>query len=359
MSRRKEERRELFRHLKSGDLAPIYYIHGPDGFMLDAAVDAIVEAALPEGPNDFNFDKFRGKDAAVDQVRAACETLPLMSKRKLVLVRDLQEMPTAELEELADYFADPSPSTCLVFHAMTAQKSIDGRLGAVRKLKKAAQTYEFKAFYENELDDFIGRQAARRGLSLDRGASAYLVEAVGTDLASLDGALEKVDLYLGAPAGGASGPRRVEADDVRTIIAETRIHNVFALTEALGARQFEKALKVLDGMLVAGESPIGAAAMIARHFRIVAKLHDPEVRRMSKNDKARAVGVSPYFLRDYDADAQRFSRPEIERIRQRLVETDLALKSSRLSDRAIMEGLLYDICFRDDHAAAPGRGARR
>jgi DNA polymerase-3 subunit delta len=344
MARSRNKRRQIFDDLKTGEVEPLYYLHGPDGFMLKTAVEAIIEAALPEGPNDFNFEKFRGNDTSADAVRSAAETLPFMTERRVVVVQDVQEMPSNELDDLKEYFKDPSSTTCMIVAAMTAQKKLDGRTSVVKALRKSAAEYEFKELREREVGAIIKRNARPLNLELDQNAVAYLVEALGTDMAALVSALEKIDLYVGTER------RRATVEDCRAIVADTRVKTVFDLTEALGARKFGEALKILDRMLVGGESPIGITAMIARHFRIVGRLQDPSVARMKKNEAARRVGVHPFFLKEYQGDARRFTRPEVETLRRRLTETDLALKSSRLADRVVMEGLLYDICNRPRQA---------
>lgn len=340
MARSKSKRRQLFDDLKSSEIEPVYYLHGPDGFMLKTAVEAVVEAALPDGRNDFNFEQFRGNDATAEAIRSAAETLPFMTERRVVVVRDVQQMPSGELDDLKEYFKDPSPTTCMIVVAMTAKKKLDGRTSAVKAMRKAAAEYEFKELREREVGEIIRRNARPLDLELDTNAVAYLVEALGTDMAALVSALEKIDLYVGTDR------RRATVEDVQAIVADTRVKTVFDLTEALGSRDFGESLKILDRMMVGGESPIGITAMIARHFRIVGRLQDGTVARLKKNEAARKVGVHPYFLRDYKGDARRFSRPEVEQLRRRLTETDLALKSSRLADRVVMEGLLYDICSR-------------
>jgi len=84
------DRRELFKHLKAGKLSKVYYLHGPDTFMLDSAVEAIIKVAAPDGLNAFNHDKFRGKDAMGDRVRAAAEQLPFMVPRRIVILRNVE-----------------------------------------------------------------------------------------------------------------------------------------------------------------------------------------------------------------------------------------------------------------------------
>ncbi len=320
---------------------PIYYVHGQESYLLDRAVEALLKLAAPDGLNDFNYDAFHAKELSGDQLRSTVETLPFMSSRRVVVVRDLQEMDLKQLQVMDDYFTNPAPTTCLILHAMTAQKSPDGRSSIIKKLKKAATVGEFATFKERDAEKFVAKQAHDRNMRLSDGATAYLMQAVGNGLADLDIALTKIDLYLGK----SDTLRQVALDDVTPVIAETRSHTVFELTDALGAKNLEEALHIFDRMLMSGEAPIMINQMIARHFRILARLHDPSIRNAGRNEKAKAAGVAPFFLSNYQRDASRFSPKRIERILEHLVDVDHSLKSSRLDDRVHLERLIMQIAL--------------
>lgn len=343
MARRKspsDVAREFFQNVsraKTPDL--IYYLHGQESYLLDRAIDALLKLAAPDGINDFNYDAFHAKELSGDQLRSTVETLPFMSSRRIVVVRDLQEMDLKQLLAMDDYFLDPAPTTCLILHAMTAQKSPDGRSSIMKKLKKAATIGEFATFKEHDAEKFVAKQANDRGMRLSDGAMGYLMQAVGQGLAELDLALTKIDLFLGK----SDTLRQVGIDEVTPIIAETRSHTVFELTDALGAKNLEQALHIFDRMLISGEAPIMINQMIARHFRILARLHDPSIRNAGRNEKAKAAGIAPFFVSNYQRDAQRFSPVRIERILEHLVDVDHSLKSSRLDDRVHLERLIMQI----------------
>ena len=318
---------------------PIYYLHGEETYLLDRAVEQITKTALPDGPNDFNYQVLTGKETTAEQLAEAVEALPFMCRRRLVVVRDVQEMDMKILATLEGYFDEPNPTTCLVLHAVTGDKSLDGRQKIVKKLKKAATTFVFPAFYENEAAQFVAKQASQRQMCLDSGAVAHLTRAVGNSLQALDGALEKIDLFLGA----SESVRQVSAEDVDQIVADTRAHTIFDLTDALGDRRTQEALRVLEKMMLSGEAAIMINQMIARHFRIVAKLQDPSIRSADRKTAAKEVGVSPYFLKDYQRHAGKFSPRRVERILDRLLDVDAALKSSKLRDEVILEQLVLEI----------------
>ena len=359
MGKRLDRARDFIRQeSKKDDPDPLYFLYGEEGYLLDQAVETIVESAAPEGTDDFNSDTFRGRSVEAEDIRESCEMLPMMVDRRVVVVRDLQEMAISELEQLEGYFESPSETTCLVLHAHTAgdNAEIDLRKGVFRTLKSEATHCEFESLYDYEVGEVVEKHARDRGMRFSEEASAYLIEAVGTDIGTLDKALDKVDLYLGP--SDEDGLRSVRKEDVEEITAHTRVRSIFDLTDALGERNYREALDILDGMLLAGKSPLMILHMIARHFRLVDKIHDPELRNLGKRDLASELGVLHWFVDDYKRHARTFSASEIADIREHLLEVDRSLKSTGLSDRTVLESLLYDICFRDAEAAHQQRPRR-
>lgn len=348
MSKQSDAARDFFKTLAAGAVAPVYYVHGEESYLLDKAIEAIVKRALPKGANDFNYELFYGKDVDVEHLYASVETLSFMGGVRVVVLRDLQDIDLRQFASMESYFKNPSPTTCLVIHAMTSKKSVDGRQGVVKKLKKAATVAEFKAFYENDAEQFVRKQARARGMTIDGAGAAYLVEAIGTGLAQLDMALDRLDLYLGK----SDHTREVGKEGVAKIITQTRVNTIFELTDALGDQRLEDALNVLERTMHMGEPAIKINQMVARHFRILLMLKDPSIRNAGKSERAKAVGVSPFFLKDYQRHANKFSVSQLKIIMTDILEVDVALKSSRLKDQTIMERMIIDMILRTKRASS-------
>jgi len=347
MGKRLDSARDFIRSVRQSDeIAPLYFVYGDEPYLLDEAVDTIVETAAPDGTNEFNFDKYRGNDATAEAIRESAETLPMMVDRRIVLVRNFQEMASEEISELEPYFESPAETTCLIVHAYREDgEDLDLRSGALRTLKREAIAHEFESLYDHDAETVVEKRARNHGLELSKAARAYLVDAVGTDIGALDQALEKVDLFVGPSE--SDGPRRVGVDAIQEVVAETRVRSVFDLTDALGERNFETALSILDRMLLDGEPPLRILHMIARHFRIVDRIHDPDYRGLQERELARKLNVPHWFVEDYQRHARTFDTSGIADIRRRILEVDSRLKSSGLDDRIVLEELLFDICFRE------------
>ena len=76
--------------LKSGALAPCYYFHGPVDLLKDEALAGLLERSLDPSMRDLNYDQRSATQLAPDDIEALCNTLPMMSERRVVVVRDVE-----------------------------------------------------------------------------------------------------------------------------------------------------------------------------------------------------------------------------------------------------------------------------
>ena len=101
-----------------GDLKPVYLIYGDEELLLRARGPPPARAAVQGRRPRLQLRHVRGRVGATSTtILAAANTLPFMSEKRLVVVRDVDRMPTAALGALADYAADPSEQTVLVLVA--------------------------------------------------------------------------------------------------------------------------------------------------------------------------------------------------------------------------------------------------
>jgi DNA polymerase-3 subunit delta len=109
------DEQDVFAAIAAGQIDPLYCLHGPERFLIDRCVSALKAAVLgPSGGHGLNHDAFELKETGLSAALNAAQTLPMFSKRRLVVGRGIDLLKSEELEGLADYAADPNPSTCLV-----------------------------------------------------------------------------------------------------------------------------------------------------------------------------------------------------------------------------------------------------
>ena len=109
--------------LREGEPGPLYFLYGKERYLVDRAVDLLRARVLDPRTRDFNYELFYGKEAGAARIVQAARTLPMMAKRRLILVRDADEMKADELAALIPYVNDPAPESCLVFVGREGRRS--------------------------------------------------------------------------------------------------------------------------------------------------------------------------------------------------------------------------------------------
>ncbi|HYP90926.1 MAG TPA: DNA polymerase III subunit delta, partial [Polyangiaceae bacterium] len=167
-----------------GQLRPVYLVAGEESFLASAVVGALKIAAAQGGVKGLNDDQYQAGEADVDRVLADARTLPMMAKRRFVLVRGLERWePKAgksegkltdkdPLEKLLDYAKAPSPSTVLVLLGAGVDKR--------RKLYTVAKADGFLVACEPlaraDLPSWIEKRVAARGGKISHSVADLLAE---------------------------------------------------------------------------------------------------------------------------------------------------------------------------------------
>ena len=195
----------------------------------------------------------------------------------------------------------------------------------------------FEPLKDRQAAPWVAAEARRTRVKLQPGAAESIADAVGTDMAQLAMAIERLSLYAGP--GQPVGTEQVEE-----LLARTRQRSIFDLTNAVGRGQRGEALEVLRRMLVDREPGVRILAMLARHLRQLWQARELSERGQPRDAIASALGIHPFFVGDIVEQARRFNRGALERTHRALFEADRSLKSSRLSEAMILERLVLSLC---------------
>ncbi|MCD5401690.1 DNA polymerase III subunit delta, partial [candidate division NPL-UPA2 bacterium] len=191
------------------------------------------DSLLKPGAVDLNYHLFYGKEDSGARIVDTASTLPFMSEKRLVVVKEGEKLGVSDKKEILKYASSPSPSTCLVILI----DKIDRRENFYSLLTKSAEEVSFKPIRENDLIGWIGNRVREEGKRIAPQAAFELKERIGGNLRELTGHLTKLFLYTG-------DKKDIGVEEVRALVGEGREINSFALTEAISERKKDKALKI-------------------------------------------------------------------------------------------------------------------
>jgi DNA polymerase-3 subunit delta len=318
----------LEEELVKGKARPFYLLYGDEGYLVERAQGRIADTFLPR-LRELNYTSFDAGQAPPSEVINACNTLPCMAQRRIVLVKNAHQYSKSDLKSFGPYLQSPSPTTSLIFIAaeMTAEFLREAKDGAFH-LERPTQ---------KEVIPWIRTIARELGKEVTAEAAGYLQEAVGRNLQGIYHELSKASLYIGERA-------RIELTDVESVVSEVRITTIFELTKAIGERDLKRALRALEGIWESGEPPLKILGMISRQFRHLLMTKEVLIRGGGTEQVKKEVGISnPYYLRELAAQAKGFSQVSLHRAIKSLWQADLKLKRSSLSRRLLLEGLIIKL----------------
>ncbi len=323
----------FFDALKAGKVQPVYLFYGPEAYIRRSAVAALEKKLLFPGLESMNSTQLSAPSAQT--VIEHCETLPVMSEYRLIVVRDCGLLApgkakdeTQDSELLAAYLPRVPQTTCLVFDAGAA---IDKRKKLSKALLALPGAVSFDALDDAQMARWIAQTLRPLGKTMDRAACEALTFTSGRDLTALSGELSKLAAYVGERAA-------ITVQDVERIATHTAECTVFAMADALCEGRAQAAFELLGVLLTAGESRIGILAMITRHYRQL--MHLCAMRGDSAAQQARALGVPPFALTRLNRQIRGRTYEALRACVALCVQTDYDIKRGALREDAALERLM-------------------
>ncbi|HYQ02967.1 MAG TPA: DNA polymerase III subunit delta [Polyangiaceae bacterium] len=348
---------QAIREAQEQKLRPVYLLVGEERHLESKVVQALKAAATAGGIPGLNEDQLQAQETDVDAALAAAKTLPMMAKRRFVLVRGLEHWEPREnadgkdkanaLDRLVEYAAAPCPSTTLVL--------LGGNLNKRRKLVTNAQKegwlVDCEALSRADLPVFIERTARERGNPLEAGVAELIAELAGPELGPVTDALERCCLYAGA--GNA-----VSEDIVAECVVRLRTKTVWELVAAVSQRDPGAALSALAEVYDPQDRGLRLVGLLAWSTRQMLRFESALNDGASPNDAAVRAGAPPFKARELAEQVKRIARPDLERWLETLAELDYALKGgSKRPAKSVLEHGILKLCR--SSSGSPAASAQR
>lgn len=318
----------LLTRIENRRFEPIYLFFGEEDFLAEEAVKMIIEVALDETSSGFDLDVVYGPDSNGGEVITVARSFPMMAKRRIVVVRDFDHLPSKEMIEV--YSKHPSDTTSLI---LVAPKP-DLRTKPYPALKHTAHWIPCLPQRDYEIPGWIASRIKQKGREVSPEACLLLQNYVGNSLRDIDNEIEKLLIFVGEK-------ERIDQDDVSEVVGMSKHYNIFELQKTIGRRDAKSSFEILERMLGAGESPIMMIAVLTRFFINLYKIHMLRRRRLGDREIADALRANPNYIGEQVANAERHPLEHIEHCFKHLLEADEKLKSTSFDQKLIMSLLTY------------------
>lgn len=281
------ERNDFFKAIKSDALSGAYLLHGDEEYVKESALKSLL-STIDGTVRDMNTDVIASASAA--EIIAACETMPFLAPRRVVVVRALPK--DADAEALKPYLSRIPPETVLLFFI---RGDADGRLAFVKTLAAAGRTVHFAPLAESEAARWIRQQASSCGTVIAQQDAEFFAAYAGTDCANLMQEFRKAADYVGE--GNA-----VTKDVIKKVVTHDLDYIVFAVLDQIMSNHAREGFTALRSLLYDGEAPMEIASRIGEKARLILQARRLIERKIPKDAAIKQLGVSSgYGYRVYEA----------------------------------------------------------
>ena len=321
---------DLATALTSGNVAPLYFLYGAEGFLIDE-IQKLAVALVPPHERDFNLDVVFGPEAQAQAVLAQCAQFPMMAERRVVIVRGFEQLESNAL--FKSYAESPNP-TAVVLLCCNTKPNLNQH--PYRALRQHAVASEFETLKGGALAGWVEKRLRGLGVQVESGAAAMIAELSGPDLRTVAGEVDKLVTYVGERG-------RVTRDDVIRAAGHSREENVFELQKAIAGADRQRALGI--GLSLMGQATnrhgeaIRMIALLSAYMQKVWKVTACRERGVPEREMARHLGVPPFAVREYVA-AERRLGPRFPFAFGALLAADAELKGGSQRDPRAVFALL-------------------
>ena len=258
-----------------------YLIIGSEGALADQAISKLTAQLKDEKCEITNL--FAAETIVGDIADALAPSL--FSERRALILRDLQDLPEENREEITRYLASPDETLTLIF---VHKGGIKGKalLDAIKKVRPEIISCEplkkdvDKEAFINELFLDLGRKASQ-------GAVSALIGALGSDMRELRAAVSQI---------AADAPSGVIDEVIIDKFHQGRVETSgFDVADATLDGNLPAALIALRSALETGTDPVMITSAIASALRALAKVSGAN-RGVKSFELAGQLGMAPWQI---------------------------------------------------------------
>ncbi|MCA5005104.1 DNA polymerase III subunit delta [Sphingobacterium bovistauri] len=331
---------EILSAIKQRKYKPLYLLHGEESYYIDVISDAIENSVLNDAQKGFDQTILYGKDVDFSTIISAAKRYPMMSDHQVIIIKEAQGLKwkgEEGVEMLAKYVDNLTPTTILVFAYKYGK--FDKRTKLFKAIEKAGIVFESEKLYDNKVAPWIVDEIQQQGRKIHPQAAALMAEYLGTDLSKVANEVQK--LILNVPK-----EREISVQDIEQNIGISKDFNVFELNNALGKRDALKAIQIVDYFAANPKSNPVVLVMgtLYGYFSKVLKYH--YLADKSSQSAARELGVSPFFVKDYEYAARNFNKSKLFHVMTILKDYDLKFKGLDAGPNTSDGDLLREMIFK-------------
>lgn len=337
--------KDFINEINKDILKPAYIFIGQEEYLMNDSINRL-KKKYKNSFEEMNFINIEGKDGDLDILINACETLPFMSDKKIVILKDvkmfLDNLDKDDEKEFYKYIDTLEDFLCLIF--MDDSNSIKKNMKIYRHLNKKKAAVDFSKFLGRDLNKWVESILKRHNKKMSFSNINYFIERssyrsrdVDLNLYDLENELLKIIDY--------SKDINIDKEDIDTILIRTIDTNIFEMLEAISRHDSSTAIKSFNEMYMSNEPVQRILYMITRQMRLILnyKLYSKKGYNRPMIQEKLKIRTSFEFGK-ISSQASQWTIERLKDIMDEILDIDIKIKTTSSDDKLLLEILLVKLC---------------
>ncbi len=339
--------------LKRGVFDGAYYICGEDDFQKEDAMRQLIAAAIEPGMRDFNMEVRRAQEFDAKSLDAALSAVPMMSDRRVIVIRDASSLRKDARKVLERYLKKPASDVMVLLVEACGGKTDT-------ELTRSTTPLDFDSLTADRIPKWIAHYASTKFQTrITPEAADLLQSAAGTDLHQLVGELDKLASYTNG--------REITESDVTAVVGVRRGETMADFLDQVAMRNAARAMELAP--LILGQPKNSAVTLVMALATQTMALSFGRARLEEGLSQGRLQNEYFNLLKQAGSTftgrawgsataawanaTDRWTVKSLDRALAALLDADIALKETRVSsEEQVVATLVLSMCIEDDRSMA-------
>ncbi|MGL5149595.1 MAG: DNA polymerase III subunit delta [Clostridium sp.] len=332
----------LEKELKSNNVKNSYIFCGIDEELIKEGINDIKKRYIDDGLEDLNYMQLDGMTTNCDEIINACETLPFMGEKKVIVVyrcNFLKEKSNSEgtkvFNEVKEYLKNVPPYTILIlYYLFDDKRETPKKNKKVMGLDKITNVVYFEKLkgdrYLKKIDDIF----RSKGRAINKIELKYFSERVQNNF---DVIVREVDKLVNYTHG-----RDIKREDIDKLLPKSREEDIFDLIDLISQKKIDKALSIVRELLVKSEQHMLIIISLENTFK---RLYDIKVaveKGKSVGDLMSELRLPEFVIKKLVTQSRGFNKRQLMGLIKLCLDSENRVKSSGVDKDMEIELLLLN-----------------
>ena len=304
----------------------IIFLYGADTFRSRRKLQELKDKFTRDvDASSLSISVVDGQNATLKEMAEKISTGSLFVKKRLVVIENIFKTKKDKIfTELSDYLKKSHQSknekdNILIFWDEAVKMTKADAKKFFTFLTKQDYVQEFALLDSAKLMSFVKKETEQYGHSLSAPAATLLIGLTGGDLWALSREIKKLSFRAVSPA--------ITPEEIKEMTAASFSEDIFALTDALSAKNKARASQLLEEQYAAGLSDEYLLAMLLRQFKILWQLRAALDDKLNPADVPSKLKLHPYVVKKGLYAARNFTAAALKKHLNRLIQLDALNKT--------------------------------